>query len=195
MPTYDEIIDGDISLEDILTSSLNDAIDNSSFELQILSENNGNLSDADDLIEQIFPRSEAEDYKPSQIYQNDDASLCIAILSGGVVYGCINVSFHFDENEPTMVVHCLAVDKDYRRQKLGSMLLLAAHDIAYELGMGSVALISSNSGQRLYESFGFETQAHQSYIAALPFDDKIINSKIAAFEQAMSSNRFGMYIK
>lgn len=188
MPSFEDIESGEVDLDTLLSKALKNALSQTNFRLQLLESGDSEVADADLLIEEIFPAKEADEYKPSQITNEQANSLCIACLKGGVVMGCITVSFDFSEDEPSMTVHSLAVDKVYRNKKLGSVLLLAAHDIACELGIDSISLISSGYGELLYKSFGFTAMAHRSFESSVPFSKDIINKKIDNFKEANQIN-------
>lgn len=183
MPSFEDIESGEVDLGTLLSKSLKNALSQTNFRLQLLENEDSEVADADLLIEEVFPSKEAEEYKPSQILNDQTNSLCIACLKGGIVMGCISVSFDFSEDELSMTVHSLAVDKAYRNKKLGSVLLLAAHDIACELEIDSISLISSGYGELLYKSFGFTAMAHRSFESSVPFSKGIINKKIDNFKE------------
>lgn len=182
MPSFDEIVIGEVDFKDILSKPLKKVLANSDFQLQLLEEGDAEVADADLLMEEIFPRREVNDYKPGQLLSCVDNVLSIICMKGGVVIGSITVSCAVGD-EKYMTVHSLAVDKEYRNKKLGSILMLVVHDIACELEINSISLISSNSGKPFYRSFNFTEMAHQSFEVTLPFAKKVINKKIADFQQ------------
>ncbi|WP_198009845.1 GNAT family N-acetyltransferase, partial [Legionella tunisiensis] len=153
MFSFDEIVSEEVDLKDILSESLTKALGDSNFQLQLLEEGTAEVAEADLLLEEVFPKGEVEDYKPSQLLSYVDNALSMICLKGGVIIGSITVGCNLDDGK-YMVVHSLVVDREYRNKKLGSVLMLAVHDIACELGINSVSLISSGYGKPFYQSFG-----------------------------------------
>ncbi|CEG56122.1 GNAT family N-acetyltransferase [Legionella fallonii] len=178
MTTLSEIVNKEVKLKTLLSEPLKELVATSGFKLQIVNDEQQDLlEEMDLLIEETFPEKEAEEYKPSQILYSEDNTLCIACLKNGIVQGCITVNVDLEENTVTLI--SLAVDKKYRNQKMGSMLMLALHDVCCELSITSISLISSNAGKVFYESFGFKPMAHNSYEATLPFAQSIITKKVS----------------
>lgn len=176
MSTLFEIVTKEIKLKTLLSKPLKALLATSEFKLQIVNDEDDDLlQDMDLLIEQTFPAEEAEEYKPSQIFYENAEPLCIACLKNGIVQGCITANFDIENNSVALI--SLAVDAQYRNQKLGSMLLLALHDLCCELDVTYISLISSNAGKAFYESFGFKPMAHNSYEATIPFEQSIISRK------------------
>ncbi len=176
MTTPSEIVTKEIKLKTLLSEPLKALIARSEFKFQIVNgEEYELLEEMDLLIEQVFPSGEAEEYKPSQILYEENDPLCIACLKNGIVQGCMAANFDLENNSVTLL--SLAVDKQYRNQKLGSMFMLALHDLCCELDITNISLISSNAGKTFYESFGFKPMAHNSYEATIPFEQSIIARK------------------
>ncbi|MDI9819238.1 MULTISPECIES: GNAT family N-acetyltransferase [unclassified Legionella] len=186
MTSFDDIMTGEMDLNQILSGPLRKSLQNADFKLQLINEEEEETRDADLLIEAVFPENEAEEYKPGNILSCQKQVICLACLKNGIVLGCITASFDLEEN--TVSLHSLAIDKEVRNKKLGSVLMLAMHDICFPLGIKSMSLISSEYGKSFYKSFGFTEMAHQSYETSLPFKEEIIRQKISAFDSINQQN-------
>lgn len=182
MPSFNDIVSGEVNFNDILSKPLEKALANSDFELRLLEEGDIEVAEADLLMEEIFPPREVDDYKPSQLLSYVNNVLSIICLKGGVVIGSITVSC-VGGDDKYMTVHSLGVDKEYRNKKLGSALMLVVHDIACELEINSISLISSDYGKPFYRSFNFTEMAHQSFEITLPFAKEVIDKKKADFQR------------
>jgi N-acetylglutamate synthase-like GNAT family acetyltransferase len=176
MFSFDNIKNEDTELSAFLSHTVKKNLPLSQFEMTFITEPEV-IEDADLLVEAIFPSKEAEDYKPSQLLINDQ-TFGIAILKKGIVIGCLVASL--DSNEA--ILHTLAIDEDYRNNKLGSILLILLHEVCTKLDITSLSLISSPYGELLYDSFKFQKMAHNSYETTLPFNKEIINQKLTAIK-------------
>ncbi|SPX62136.1 hypothetical protein [Legionella feeleii] len=92
MPSFNDIVSGEVNFNDILSKPLEKALANSDFELRLLEEGDIEVAEADLLMEEIFPPREVDDYKPSQLLSYLNNVLSIICLKGGVVIGSITVS-------------------------------------------------------------------------------------------------------
>lgn len=170
----DDIQSGDLKLTSLLSNRVTKSLPLNQFTMMFLNDENSiEIEDADQLIEAIFPKKEAEEYKPSNLLLNDQA-FCIAILKGGMVIACLVASLTDDEAN----LHTLAVDSEYRSKKLGSILLILMNEVCTKLNITSASLISSGNGVILYESFKFNKLAHNAYQTTLPFNSVVINKKL-----------------
>lgn len=163
-------------LPSYLPSELDSSIKANGFKIKLLDIDSKHISSADELIEDRFPSEEADEYKPGSLLSEDN-SYCIAAIKDSMVVACITVTF--DLNQHTANVHSLAVDKEFENRKLGSILLLALDSLCRASNITYVSLISSENGKLLYKSFGFKELAMNSFEASIPFNQTIINGKIA----------------
>ncbi len=67
------------------------------------------------------------------------------------------IVFH-KESSTTLKIDALAVDRECKRQKLGTILLLFAMKTAQENSQRNMTLITSREGVFLYHSFGFRAK-------------------------------------
>ena len=170
----DDIQSGNLKLTSLLSHRVTKSLPLNQFTMMFLNDDNGiEIEDADQLIEAIFPKKEAEEYKPSNLLLNEQ-TFCIAILKSGIVIACLVASLTDDEAN----LHTLAVDTDYRSKKLGSILLILMNEVCTKLNITSASLISSGSGEMLYESFKFDKLGHNAYQSTLPFNSAVLNNKL-----------------
>ncbi|WED42864.1 GNAT family N-acetyltransferase [Legionella cardiaca] len=184
MPTLEDLQDEN-TLKECFSRRLRRALKECPFKLQLLSDDDPEIEDADLLIEETFPEKEAEQYKPSYLLSSLKNVAVLACLKKGVVIGVITVNIDDQDAE----LHSLAIDKNYRNQKIGSLLMIAVHDLCVALDVTNISLISSAYGQSFYESFHFKTMALQSYEASLPFKRSIIKNKLDSFMDCHSKSK------
>jgi N-acetylglutamate synthase-like GNAT family acetyltransferase len=178
MPKLKQIMSKEIPLEELLSNPLKKLLATSAFEFQIVNDEDSEmLEEMDLLIEEIFPATEALEYQPRQILSSEPNSLCIASIKNGIVYGCITATFNLENN--TVELISLAVDQQFRNQKIGTILMLLLQELSCKLQVTSLSLISSSYGMAFYKSFGFTEMAHNSFESCIPFPKNIIRKKIA----------------
>lgn len=179
MTTLSEIVNEEIELDAILSKRLKKNLSKSKLELKIVNEDESNsISEMDLLIEETFPSKEVNEHKPSILLYTEKNPLCIVCLKNGVVIGGMTVNFDFDDKLAILI--SIAVDVDFRNKQIGSLLMLALHDICCELDIASISLISSSAGKLFYKSFGFKEMAHDSFECSLPFEKNIIQYKLSS---------------
>lgn len=175
-----EIVDQEIELKSILSKPLKHLLYKQNIELRVINDNEEDLlSEMNLLIEDTFPSKEAEHFKPSFVLDTEENPLCFVCLKNEEIIGGINVNFDFEDNSLTIV--SVAVASESRNKKIGSLLMLVLHEIAIELGITSISLISSPAGKLFYKSFGFTEKAHDSFETLIPFEEKIIINKLYSF--------------
>lgn len=174
-----EIVDEEIELDVYLSKVLNKVLAKKGFNLEVVNQDKNDLiSEMDLLIEDVFPPKEVDDHKPSQLLYLENNPLCIACVKKGVVIGGMTVNFDFENNSVSLI--SIAVDAEYRDKKVGSLLMLALHDICQKLEITSISLISSSAGKGFYKSFGFKEMGHNSFERTIPFEENIINNKLTS---------------
>lgn len=179
MTTLSEIIDEEVELQDLLSKPLKDLIDKKNVTLKIINDNEQDLlNEMDLLIEETFPYKEAQSYKPSFVFDTEKKPLCFVCLKKEKIIGGITVNFDFEDNSVTLL--SIAVDDKSRNKKIGSLLMLALHDICLKLDITSISLISSPAGKAFYKSFGFTEKSHNSFERSIPFEEKIIKGKLSS---------------
>ncbi len=179
MTILSEIVDEEVELQHLLSTPLRDLISKKKVDLKIVNDNEQDLlNELNLLIEETFPSKEAENYKPSFVFDTEENPLCFACLKKGEIIGGVTVNFDFEDNSVTLI--SIAVDVKSKNKKIGSLLMLALHDICLELDITSISLISSSAGKAFYNSFGFIEKAHDSFECSIPFEEKIIKSKLSS---------------
>lgn len=179
MKTLDEIISKN-QLQQILSLSLKNALLNSAYEIQLATiDDHSNVVQAIDLLIEDAFDSKGDDYKPSLLLETEPHSICIACRTKEKIIG--GITFSFNPAQRALTIHSLIVDSKWYNQKIGSMLMLAAHDVALELNAQSIALLASNVSHDFYLSFNFTHQGSNMFEVKLPFTKEIVNKKITAF--------------
>ncbi len=179
MITLSEIVDEEVELQSLLSKPLQDLIAQKEVELKLVSyEEQDLLNEMNLLIEETFPAKEAEHYKPGFIFDTEENPLCFVCLEKEEIIGGITVHFDFEDNSVTLI--SIAVAKKLQNKKIGSLLMLALHDICLELDITSISLISSPAGKAFYNSFGFTEKGHNSFERSIPFEEQIIQSKFSS---------------
>lgn len=179
MTTLSEIVDEEVELQSLLSKRLNALITSKKVELKIVNDTEQDLLEEMNLLtEETFPAKEAEQYKPGFIFDTEESPLCFVCLKKEEIIGGITVSFDFEDNSVTLI--SIAVADKSQNKKIGSLLMLALHDICLELDITSISLISSPAGKAFYNSFGFTEKGHNSFERSIPFEDKIIKNKYSS---------------
>jgi len=184
MIDYDDIEDEGF-MSEVLSSKLKEAISSSPFELVLIFEDSDEVNDADLLLESVFPKDEVDDYRLGTLFCSNKQPLAIACISNGIVYGVATMTIGKGEAE----LICLAVDKEKRGSKVGSVLMVAINDLASALKVEKLSLISSPNGFHFYESFGFTEMPMQVFEVQIPIDKETVNGKLIAFEQLHSTKK------
>lgn len=175
---FDDFQDSGYNIIHLLSLYLNQAIQRTDFVIKSLILSDDEIADADLLVEEVFPKEDLEECKPSQLLFTSNA-LCIAVLYKGSVIASITFSIEYTGSNA--VLNSLVVEKKFRSRKIGSLLIAIMHDICLQLDVGTISLISSGYGKLLYRSFGFEEMGAESFEAILPLNKKIIHKKINDF--------------
>ncbi|CDZ78309.1 ribosomal-protein-alanine acetyltransferase [Legionella massiliensis] len=185
MSTLQDILNGETALSELISQNLESTLAEAGFEFELITESDDlDVDEIDLLVEDTFPKNEAESYKAGYLLDSTSNTLCISCKNKGVVVGVIIGSIR--EQDDFVDLHTLAVDKDFRDKKIGSMLLLALHDIAVELNISSMSLISSAAGKNFYRSFGFNEMALDAFETLLPFAPTLYAKKVTDFSKLNS---------
>jgi hypothetical protein len=174
MPEYEDIDDVDF-FATYLSPVVKLILQQSHYEVTLITDEEYDLiSEGNELIEEVFPEDEADEYNLLSLLTATSQPIALALMSGGVIYGLATLNITDDY----VCLNCLAIDQSKRDQKLGSILMLVIQDVMLALELTTLSLISSPQGVAFYTSFGGEAMASNGFEIELPFARHIMQKKI-----------------